>query len=255
MRRVIDYGERGQVTVARDQDELAFLAAEELVVAHLRAAGRKAHALVALSGGSTPKAMFEIIKDPRFWRRIDWSQVHLLWGDERWVSIEDKESNAGEAIRGFIDEIRLSDEHYHPWPTQLDDPGAAADAYATTIDILSGGQGDTPVLDLVYLGMGDDGHTASLFPGTEAVHERTRLAVAHHVQTVDATRLTLTPRILNAAREIIFLVAGAGKADMLHKVLDGPVDVDTMPSQAIRSDSGRLRWFVDEAAATQLERE
>jgi 6-phosphogluconolactonase len=255
MRRVIDYGERGQVTVVRDQNELAFLAAEELVIAHLRATGRKSPALVALSGGSTPKAMFEIIKDPRFWRRIDWSQMHLLWGDERWVSIEDEESNAGEAVRGFIDEIQLGDEHYHPWPTHLDDPDAAADAYAATIDILSGAQGGMPVLDLVFLGMGDDGHTASLFPGTEVVHEQARLAVAHHVPTLDSTRLTLTPRIINAAREIIFLVGGAGKADMLHKVLDGPVDIDAMPSQAIRPDSGRLRWFVDEAAARQLERE
>jgi 6-phosphogluconolactonase len=256
MRRVIDYGERGQVTVVRDQAELAFLAAEELVVAHLRAARRNAHALVALSGGSTPKAMFEVIKDPRFWRRIDWSQVHLLWGDERWVAIEDEQSNAGEAVRGFIDEIRLSDEHYHPWPTHLDDPDAAAAAYETTIGILSGAQGnDTPVLDLVLLGMGDDGHTASLFPGTDAVHEQARLAVAHHVPSLDATRLTLTPRIINAAREIIFLVGGAGKADMLHRVLDGPLDIDAMPSQAIRPDRGRLRWLVDEAAAAQLERE
>ncbi len=255
MRRTIDYAERGQVTVVRQSSQLALLATEELAVAYLRAANRPQPTLIALSGGSTPKAMFEIMKDPRFWRRIDWSKVHLLWGDERWVPIEDEQSNAGEALRGFIEEMKLSEEHYHPWPTHLDDPNAAAKAYEMTIRILSGAMEGTPVLDLVFLGMGDDGHTASLFPGTDAVHEQERLAIAHHIPKLDTTRLTLTPPILNAAREVVFLVSGAGKAEMLHKVLDGPIDVDAMPSQAIRPTTGQLRWLVDEAAAAQLERE
>ena len=255
MQRVIDYGERGQVTVVDDARRLALLGTEELAVAFLRAAKRPEPVLVALSGGSTPKAMFEIFKDPRFWRRIEWQQVHLLWGDERWVPLDDEQSNAGEAVRGFIDEMKLDEEHYHPWPTHLDDPDAAAEAYELTLRILAGSMSDTPVLDLVFLGMGDDGHTASLFPGTDAVHERERLAVANRVPQLDTTRLTLTPRTLNAAREVVFLVSGAGKAEMLHQVLDGPIDIDAMPSQAIRPTDGRLRWLVDEAAAAQLERE
>lgn len=254
MRRVIDYGDRGEVTVFSTSPELVFMATEEIAVAHLRTAMRARPALIALSGGSTPKAMFEIIKDPRYWRRIDWSKIHLLWGDERWVPIEDEQSNAGEAFRGFIKEIRLGEEHYHPWPTHLDDPEAAAEGYETTIRILSGTMDGVPTLDLVLLGMGDDGHTASLFPGTPAIHETERLAVANRVDKLDTTRLTLTPPILNNATDVIFLVTGSGKADMLHTVLDGPVDVDTTPSQVIRPTGGKLRWFVDEAAAAQLDR-
>lgn len=255
MRRVIDYGERGQVTVTRNASELAFLATEELAVAWLRATAKRRPANIALSGGSTPRAMFDIFKDPHFSRRIDWSTGNIFWGDERWVPVESDESNAGEAVRGFIDDLGIAEERYHPWPTFLDDPDAAASAYETTIRIVTDSLDTTPTFDLVYLGMGDDGHTASLFPGTPAVHERTRLAVANPVPQMDTTRLTMSPRLINNAREILFLVSGDGKADMLHRVLDGPIDVDATPSQVIRAEHGRLRWFVDEAAARHLERE
>jgi 6-phosphogluconolactonase len=253
MRRTIDYGERGQVTVVGSPKELAYLATEELAVAALRAMQRRSLAFIALSGGSTQKQMFDIIKDPRFHRRFDRKSVQFFWGDERWVPIDDPESNAGEAIRGFIEEVGLPEENYHPWPTQLDDPADAAAAYEVTIRIVTGAPEELPVFDLVFLGMGDDGHTASLFPGTEAIHEQQRLAVANPVPQLDTTRLTLTPRLINNARDVIFLVNGEGKAEMLHRVLDGPIDVDTLPSQVIRPTHGRLRWLVDEAAASRLE--
>jgi len=254
MRRVIDYGERGQVTVLRNTAEVAFLAAEEMAVAHLRTARQRKSTWIALSGGSTPKAMFEVIKDPLFRRRIEWDRIDIFWGDERWVPLDSEESNAGEAIRGFIDDVGIPEEHYHPWPVTLDDPDAAARAYETSIRIVTQAMDGTPELDLVFLGMGDDGHTASLFPGTDAIHEQERLTVAHRVPKLDAVRLTMTPRLINNARDVVFLVNGEGKAETLHRVLDGPVDVDTLPSQVIRPTSGRLRWFVDEAAASRLER-
>lgn len=255
MRRIIDYGERGQVTVLPTSNELAFVATEEIAVAHLRSSRQRKPTWVALSGGSTPKAMFEVIKDPMFRRRLDWTQVHFFWGDERWVPLDSDESNAGEAIRGFIDEISLAEEYYHPWPVTLDEPDAAASAYETSIRIVTQALDGTPELDLVFLGMGDDGHTASLFPGTEAIHERERLTVANHVPKLDTTRLTFTPRLINNAHDVIFLVNGEGKAETLHKVLDGPIDIDALPSQAIRPTNGRLRWLVDETAAARLERE
>jgi 6-phosphogluconolactonase len=197
--------------------------------------------------------MFDIFKDPRFFRRFDWNSLQLFWGDERWVPLEDAASNAGEAVRGFIDEVHLSEERYHPWPTQLDNPDAAAAAYEMTIRIVTGAETEPPAFDLIFLGMGDDGHTASLFPGTAAIHEQGRLAVANPVPKLDTTRLTFTPPLINAARDVIFLVNGEGKAEMLHRVLDGPIDVDITPSQVIRPTDGRLRWIVDEAAAAQLE--
>lgn len=255
MRRTIDYGERGQVTVSTAAAQTAFLAMEELVMAYLRAEKQRRSALVALSGGSTPKRMYEAMKEPTFFGRIVWARMQLFFGDERWVPISDDESNAGEAKRGFIDHIGLNEENWHPWPTFLDDPANAADAYETTIRIIAGSLASTPEFDLIFLGMGDDGHTASLFPGTAAIHEQSRLTVAHEVPKLDAVRLTMTPKLINNAREVLFLVNGAGKAEMLHKVLDGPIDVDRMPSQVIRPENGRLRWFVDEDAAAQLERE
>ena len=255
MRRVIDYGERGQVTVATGAADVAFLTVEEIAVSYLRAQSRHRAGLVALSGGSTPKRMFTIFKEPRFHRRIQWKDLHLFWGDERWVPLDSEESNAGEAKRGFIDDLGVSEDTWHPWPTYLDDPEDAATAYETSLRIVSNALDSAPELDLILLGMGPDGHTASLFPGTEAIHEQERLTLAHHVPNLDATRLTFTPKLINNAREVLFLVTGADKAETLHRVLDGPVDVDRLPSQAIRPEHGRLRWFVDEAAATQLERE
>ncbi len=254
MRRTIDYGERGQVTVAESASEVAFLAVEEVAVTALRAMHRRSPAFVALSGGSTPKQMFELFKDPHFYRRFHWDILHLFWGDERWVPLEDEASNAGEALRGFINDVNLPEEHYHPWPTQLDDPVDAAEAYEATVRIVTGAMDETPVFDLIFLGMGDDGHTASLFPATKAIHETQRLCVANPVPKLDTTRLTFTPPLIDNAREVIFLVTGEGKADTLHKVLDGPVDVDSLPSQAIRPVDGHLRWLVDAAAASRLEK-
>lgn len=254
MRRIVDYGKRGQVTVVSDAREVALLATEELVVANLRALRQARPAYVALSGGSTPKKMYDIFKEPLFRRRVDWSHMQFFWGDERWVPIDDEESNAGEARRGFIDEIELDEEHYHPWATHLGDPTEAASGYEATIRIVTNSLDETPVLDLVLLGMGTDGHTASLFPGTDAVHEQEHLTVAHTVPQLDATRLTMTPRLLNNANDVLFLVNGTAKAESLHRVLDGPIDIDTTPSQVIRPTHGRLRWYVDEAAAAQLEK-
>lgn len=254
MRRIIDYGVRGQVTVAESPKELAFLASEEIALAALRAMQRRSPAFVALSGGSTPKRMFEVLKDRFFHRRFDWTSLQFFWGDERWVPIEDEESNAGEALRGFIEEVDLPEENYHPWPTHLDDPDEAAAAYELTVRIVTGAQEALPTFDLIFLGMGDDGHTASLFPGTEAIHETRRLCVANPVPKLDTTRLTFTPPLIDNANDVVFLVNGEGKAETLHRVLDGPVDVDTLPSQVIRPTHGRLRWFVDEAAASRLEK-
>lgn len=254
MRRTIDYGERGQVVVSDRPKDVGLLALEEMVLAHLHAERDQRHALIALSGGSTPKQMFEVIKTPLFQRRIAWDTVNLFWGDERWVPLDDEQSNAGEAKRGFIDDIGLSEETWHPWPTHLDSPDQAAEAYEMTLRIVSGEFTATPVFDLILLGMGDDGHTASLFPGTDALQEHERLAVANAVPKLDTTRLTFTAPLINAAREVIFLVTGAGKAPMLHEVLDGPKDVDMRPSQIVRPDDGRLRWFVDAPAAAELER-
>ena len=144
-------------------------------------------------------------------------------------------------------------ERVHPFKTVGIEPAQSAAELAAEITAL---QPDTaiPVFDLVLLGMGDDGHTASLFPGTAAIHEQQALVLSHWVDKLNSTRLTFTPPLINAARTVTFLVGGAGKADMLARVLDGPIDVDATPSQVIRPTSGTLTWLVDQAAASNLER-
>jgi 6-phosphogluconolactonase len=160
-------------------------------------------------------------------------------------------------MRGFLERVPVPAENVHPWETDPDiDPAVAAERYERLIRDVRGAADGVPVFDLIFLGMGDDGHTLSLFPGTAAVNDHDSLTIAHHVPKLDADRLTFGPILAVAARSLVFLVGGAGKADTLHRVLDGPIDVDTLPSQVIRplEGHGTLMWLVDEAAAARLER-
>jgi 6-phosphogluconolactonase len=252
----IDYGERGTVIVTPDGDALARLAAETLITVAAEAASNGRQALVALSGGSTPKRMGELLASDEYASRVHWGALQLFWGDERWVPMESDQSNTGEAIRTFLSTVPVPSENIHPWETEGDvEPAVAAERYERLIREVSGVTDGMPVFDLVFLGMGDDGHTLSLFPGTTAMHDTASLTIAHYVPKLDTERLTFGPALANAATSLVFLVGGAGKAETLHRVLDGPVDIDTLPSQVIRpSSGGTLMWLVDEAAAGQLER-
>ena len=252
MTRTIDYGERGTVIVVADTEHLAQTAAELVKRTIDDARTKYPRALIALSGGSTPKRMGQILAAEPFAESIAWIDAEFFWGDERWVPLESPESNAGEAMRGFLDHVRVPRAQIHPFAYAGSDPDASAaemEAIVTTF-----GEDETPRFSLILLGMGDDGHTASLFPHTSAIHESTRLVVSNRVDKLDTTRLTFTPKLINAAHQVTFLAGGAAKAEMLHTVLDGPIDVDRFPSQIVRPATGTLTWIVDEAAAAQLER-
>jgi 6-phosphogluconolactonase len=252
--RTLDYGDRGTVIVVPDSNDLARMAAETLITVSAEAAAESRRALVALSGGSTPKKMGELLAAPEYTDRVHWEALQIFWGDERWVPLADSQSNAGEAIRGFLQDSPIPDENIHPWQTESGiDPAVAAERYERLIREISGVNEGIPVFDLIFLGMGDDGHTLSLFPGTDAVNDTTSLTMAHHVAKLNADRVTFGRALTNAARKIIFLVGGQSKADMLHQVLDGHIDIDNMPSQSIQPETGSLLWLVDEAAAASLE--
>lgn len=251
--RTIDYGKRGHVLVVADGNALARKAAETLASAIDGVAGQGREALVALSGGSTPKQMGSLLREAPFAGAVPWDRVHMFWGDERAVPLEDPESNAGEALRRFIDAVGVPSSHVHTWDSEADDLEAAAEAYAATIREVGGV--DLPIFDLVFLGMGDDGHTLSLFPHTSAIRQAATLTATNRVDKLDTTRLTMTAPLVNNAAVIVFLVGGSGKAETLHAVLDGDTDVDTYPSQIIRPTHGRLVWVIDEAAAAHLQRE
>jgi len=251
--RTLDYGERGSVIVVSDADALASTAANLLVTTVDEAAALGRRALVALSGGSTPKRMGQLFAIEPLAGRMNWAELEVFWGDERWVPLADPESNAGEALRGFLDAAPIPAGQVHPFATEGISPEESAATMERIIRDLQP-QASTPQFDLILLGMGDDGHTASLFPGTAPIHESGNLVVSHYVDKLETTRLTFTPPLISAAAKVAFLVGGAGKAEMLARVLDGPVDVDATPSQVVRPIDGQLTWIVDEAAAARLEK-
>ena len=242
---------RGEVEVLPDAEALARAAADLFARVTGEAVAVRGRAAVALSGGSTPRRMGELLASTHG-ERVPWDQLDVFWGDERWVPESSPDSNAGVAKRTFLDHVPILADRVHPFPTVGLEPAAAAAAYEATLRAVLGVAEGVPRLDLVLLGMGEDGHTASLFPGTAALRERTALAVANHVPQLDATRLTLTVPAINAARQVVFLVGGAGKAETLAAVLKGPERPDEFPAQLIRPTDGRLLWLVDRDAAARL---
>ena len=247
---VIDYGERGLVKIVNDGDALAAEAAATLIDVIVRTQGKRG--AVALSGGSTPKKMSALLAEPPYKEKVANSTIDFFWGDERWVPLADPESNAGEALRGFLEPDGVGAARIHPFETENVTPEESADRYAESLRPWAANDAPYPVLDLVFLGMGDDGHTLSLFPHTSAIHETRRWVVANEAPKLKTVRLTMTAPVVNAARQVVFLVGGAGKADRLASVLDGPVNVDAQPSQIIRPKSGVPIWLVDKAAAAKL---
>jgi 6-phosphogluconolactonase len=248
----IDYGERGRVVIFETAGLLALGGAALVQGTATEAVEDRGNAYIALSGGSTPKAMGALLRGKPMVDKVPWGALHLFWGDERWVPLESPESNAGEAMRGFLDAVPIPSPQVHPFET-VGDPVESAANYERLIKTVVPG-GPTPMFDLILLGMGDDGHTASLFPGTAALSITDRLVAENQVEKLDAIRLTFTAPLINAARHVAFLVAGAGKAERLAQVLDGPQDPEQLPSQLVRPTHGTLTWLVDEAAAAHLAR-
>ncbi|HXW50499.1 MAG TPA: 6-phosphogluconolactonase [Candidatus Acidoferrales bacterium] len=204
---------------------------------------------VALSGGTTPKAMFELLTGTDFAEDIRWDAVHLFWGDERCVPPDDPRSNYGMARAALIDKVSIPPENVHRMCGE-DEPHEAAVAYDEELARFFEGPAR---FDLVYLGLGPDGHTASLFPDTTALGVMDRECVANLVgeKVASPWRLTLTYPPLNASRAVIFLVDGPGKADIVAQVLEGPSDPKRLPSQGI-IPAGDLVWLLDRAAASKL---
>jgi 6-phosphogluconolactonase len=210
---------------------------------------------LALSGGSTPGRLYENLAETEHRGKLDWDSIHVFWGDERCVPPDHPGSNYGSARKSLIDRVPIPSGNIHRIRGEMEPQEAAAfyekDLKAFFFPGIAASLG-FPRFDLVLLGMGDDGHTASLFPGAAALHERKRCVVAHHVDKIGSWRVTLTPRVINAARNVFFLVSGRNKARCLKEVLQGPYRPDELPAQAIRPDAGRMTWMVDAEAASLL---
>ncbi len=230
-----------------DPATLARAAAGRFVTLAAEAVAARGRFAVALAGGATPKAMHHALASREVASRVGWSRVHVFWGDERCVPPGHAESNYRMARETLLRHVPIPAANVHRMRGEID-PVAAADEYEADLRAFFGA-GAPPRFDLILLGMGDDGHTASLFPGATAIHEDKRWVVAYHVEKLRAWRITLTPVALNAAAQVIFLIAGAGKAARLREVLHGPDQPAVLPAQVIKPTDGRLLWMVDQAAA------
>lgn len=211
-------------------------------------------ARIAISGGKTPEAMFALLADPAhpFVNQIPWQKLQLFWVDERCVPPADPESNFGMTRQALLSKVPLPPANIFRMEGELD-PEEAASRYESTLRNTMKLEGaESPAFDLVLLGMGDDGHTASLFPHTQALNEIGRIVVANRVPQKDTWRITLTWPVINQAREVAFVIEGDAKAGILAEVLNGPYNPERLPSQLIRPSNGKLRFLLDDPAASRL---
>lgn len=207
---------------------------------------------VALSGGSTPQPLYEILVGPRG-NSLDWTKVHFFWGDDRCVPPDHPDSNFNQANKLLLIPRSINNKNIHRIKTELP-PVEAASIYQT--EIFTFFQGEFPRFDLVLLGMGSDGHTASLFPGSDLVLKDLPsdecVVSANWVSKLNSWRITFTHHLINAAHNVFFMVTGEDKAKTLKQVLEGPIDPGNLPSQLIDPLEGELLWFIDQEAAAEL---
>ena len=239
------------VQVFDDPEQVAREAAGLFVRLSIEAISTRGSFSVALSGGSTPRRIYELLASDDYRTQVSWPSVHVFFGDERTVPPDHADSNYRMANETMLSLVPVPAKNVHRM-NGVGDAAASASEYESELRAFFGDLA-WPRLDLVMLGMGDDGHTASLFPGSAALEEQQAWVVANWVEKFQTWRITLTAPAINAARRVLFLVTGAGKADRLREVLKGERDPARLPSQLIQPRDGTLEWFVDRAAASKLE--
>jgi 6-phosphogluconolactonase len=241
---------RPEIIICRDARELAQRAAEQFVALTEAAIARSGRFAVALSGGSTPRAAYALLASAKF--SVEWSRVHLFWGDERCVPPDHPESNFRMVEEALLAKIRIPPENIHRMPGEKE-PEAAAEAYEAELrKFFAVERGGRPRFDLIFLGLGDDGHTASLFPGVAALDEADRWIAAVYVEKFRSYRLTLTLPVLNAAAQMTFLVSGGSKAKIVGQILSSDSSSSDYPAAKVRPSDGRLTWMLDPDAAKEL---
>ena len=227
-------------------------AAEEVIGAATGSIAKRGRFTIALSGGSTPRSLYTLIAANAS-ANLPWDKIFFFWGDERHVPPTDAESNYRMAQETLLSKVPVPAGNIFRVPTEDPDASAAAAAYEQTLqEFFAVEPGKFPRFDLILLGMGPDGHCASLFPETAALQEKSHLVVANWVEKFKTYRITFTLPVLNAAREVMFLVSGADKAPALHEVLEGSAPGEKYPCKLVRPSDGKLIWFVDRAAASEL---
>jgi 6-phosphogluconolactonase len=242
-----------EIRAFKDLEDLSRAAANLFIDQAAQSIAERNRFLVALNGGSTPTRLFQLlaIDSPE---QVDWSNVHIFWGDERCVPPEDPGSSYGQAWNVLLSRVPIPDANIHRVKGELG-PVDASNDYSLTLKGFASPPLDWPRFDLVYLGMGEDGHTASLFPSSLVDVSESTLPVTAHYQDRPANRVTLTPIVFNSARMVVFMVTGEKKAVTLAEVLSSRYNPAQYPVQRINPNDGRLIWLVDEAAASKLPEE
>jgi 6-phosphogluconolactonase len=240
----------GELRVVEDLAALHRAGAEEVARAAVAAVAASGRFAIALTGGTAPRGLYALLADdPALRGAILWEQVDVFFGDERCVPPDHPESNFGMANQALLSRVPLPPANVRRMEGERD-PAEAADRYEAALRARFG-EG-LPRFDLLLLGLGADGHVASLFPGTAALGERERLAVANRVPRLDSWRITLTLPVLNAAAEVLFLVSGEQKSWAVAEAFEPAADAEDIPARLVQPASGQLRWIVDRAAATRL---
>jgi len=239
------------IAIYDDKHTLSQHAAEYIMRIAKEAINLHGHFTIALTGGTTPGEVYSLIGSEPFRSQIDWQLVDIFWGDERCVPHNSPESNFYLAQEVLLDKIAIPKSQIHPMPADQLDREAASQAYSIEMQNTFDTNG-IPSFDLIHLGMGPEGHTASLFPHQASLHEKHRLVMPVSVPKPPPDRLTFTPPLLNAARNVLFLVTGSEKADALHAVLEGEYQPDEYPAQIVRPINGEVVWMLNKDAAKNL---
>ncbi len=240
------------IRILTTPQDLFSAAAEEFIAAANQAVKERNRFTVALSGGSTPKSLYNLLATNAK-NTLPWDRMFFFFGDERHVPPDSPESNYRMADESMLSKVAVSPQNVFRVPAEDPDAEKAAAAYEKTLrNFFDVGAGQFPAFDLILLGMGPDGHTASLFPETVGLREQSRWVIANWVEKFKTHRITLTLPVINAAREVMFLISGMDKAAALKEVLEGSAPGEQYPSKMVRPESGKLVWLIDRAAASSL---
>jgi 6-phosphogluconolactonase len=240
----------GKIEVLPDLEALSLRATSIFVSASRNSIAAKKRFAVAISGGSTPRRLYSLLGSEAYRHQVDWQHVHLFWADERCVPKEDGASNFRTAFDTLLSKISVPDENIHRIRGE-EHPDKAARDYEEEIKKFFG-MSESPIFDLIILGTGEDGHTASLLPGSKSLEETTRLAVPVYLEKPNRNRVTLTLPVLNNAARIVFLVSGPSKANIIHEILGKEGRKGRYPAGLIRPSHGHITWLIDQEAAGEL---
>lgn len=237
------------IKVFEDQLEMSTAAAALVIDIAQQAIAEKGKFTIALTGGTSPEKLYNLLAQPDYKDKIDWEKVYVFWGDERWVALDDDQSNAKLANRTLLSKVPVAADHvFYMWAGDKNPEAYAADYESKIREQL----GEDLQFDLILLGMGPDGHTASLFPHQAVVNEKQKLVAAYYLDAQSMYRITLTAPLINKAKHIVVMLYGENKAQALHEVLEGQRNPEQYPAQLLKPLAGDLTWFVDKAAASQL---